>query len=115
MAFHRLQQTSDDDVQKIHLNNGQTTVVVDDKDIVFINAEHVYINVHIDNKEKVVIRQSLSDMVALLDSEKFIQPHRSYLVNIHHIIAYDSHQLQVKNEVIPISRSRKEDVLKRLK
>lgn len=58
--------------------------------------------------------QSLKSIEESLPSNKFIRVHRSYIVPIHKIKSLDGNQVQIGTKLIPIGRSYKEDVLKRV-
>ncbi|MDW3646375.1 MAG: LytTR family DNA-binding domain-containing protein [Bacteroidia bacterium] len=84
-------------------------------DILFIKASHVYIEIICTDGRKELIRKSLRSMKSKILSENFLQCHRSYIVNINQVDSWNSKQLYMQDYEIPISRSKKKDLLKRLK
>ena len=94
----------------IKINEGSQSYMIPEDSIIFINAEHVYINIH--TKDKVyILRRSLSEIILELTDSKFIQCHRSYVINKEKVTGYDAGFIFIQNEKIPISRSRRKEVL----
>jgi hypothetical protein len=66
--------------------------------------------------QNILVRQSLKQLMNQLGKKKFIQIHRSYLVNKEHIIEYKrkgrNHwlQLELRNNALPVSRRRQGEV-----
>ena len=58
--------------------------------------------------------QSLKSIEESLPSDKFIRVHRSYIVPIDKIKTLDGNQVQIGDKLIPIGRSYKEEVMKRV-
>lgn len=97
--------------KKIHINDGTNSFVIKEKDINYISSEHVYINIVIENHPTIIIRQSLSSFAKRLDPNKFIQCHRSFVVNTSKLTGWDGNLLRINDIEIPLSRSKKVEVL----
>jgi len=61
-----------------------------------------------------VQRGSLKEVLELLPSEKFIQTHRSFVVNIEAINYRDNQQLLIQDTAIPMSRNRRKEVISKI-
>ncbi|MCM4155644.1 LytTR family DNA-binding domain-containing protein [Gramella sp. AN32] len=61
-----------------------------------------------------VTRETISSIETKLPSTKFLRIHRSFIIAIDRIESYSSEEVIIQNKSIPISRSFKEEVLKRL-
>ena len=63
-----------------------------------------------------LVRMSLREIMNLLNSSKFIQTHRSFIVNMDKIKSVDleDYMIVLENMQIPISRREREVVLDRL-
>ncbi|PZX51971.1 LytR/AlgR family response regulator transcription factor [Algoriphagus chordae] len=86
---------------------------VDFSEILFIESFADYIKIHL--KDRVlVVRESISNFEKKLPESQFIRFHRSYIGNIAAIDSYTHEYLQIGKEALTISRSYKEEVLKRL-
>jgi len=79
-------------------------------DILYIEAMLNYINIITINKKHVVY-SSLKAIENNLPQNKFLRIHKSYLAAINHINTIDSHQIQVTEYKLPVSRSNRQAVL----
>jgi len=87
------------------------------EDILYIKSEHVYANVYLkENKRPLLVRKSLKLLKEELPQKQFVQPHRSYLVNIDCISSWDKNSITVETATtIAISRNNKDAILTILK
>lgn len=61
--------------------------------------------------QKLIIRYKLSDLAKQLTDYGFLQPHRSYLVNIRYVFSIENTELVLDNGTrIPLSRKRVKEV-----
>jgi len=70
---------------KLLVKSQQRLLLVDGEDLVFASIQDGLISVTARDTEGTSNYRTLEEMNAALDSESFWRPHRSYLVNIHHI------------------------------
>jgi two-component system, LytTR family, response regulator len=70
---------------KILVKSQQRLLLVDAEDLIFASIEDGLISVAAKELEGTSNYRTLEELHAALDSESFWRPHRSYLVNIHHI------------------------------
>ena len=84
-------------------------VIIDD--IVYISSLQNYVQVHLVDKRSIVVHKTLKSMQEMLPEEKFIQPHRSYLVQKRYIRAIDGLTAMVHDTPLPIARERKQMLL----
>ena len=70
---------------KVLVRSQQRLLLVDAEDLVFASIEGGLISVTARDVEGLSNYRTLEELHAALDSESFWRPHRSYLVNIHHI------------------------------
>ena len=94
------------------------------EDVEFIEPEHIiycasdsnYTIVHLSDNRKKLISRTLKDIETLLKPHRFFRIHASYLINLQHIKKYvktdGGYLIMSNNERLPVSRSRKEDLLK---
>lgn len=64
--------------------------------------------------KRIIVLQSLKSIEETLPSDQFIRVHRSYIVPIRKIKTLEGNQVQIGEKLIPIGRSYKEEVLKRV-
>jgi DNA-binding LytR/AlgR family response regulator len=65
---------------------------------------------------KYSLRSSISGLIRTLSKDNFLQTHRAYIINEDHINAINEadHSVEINGESIPIGRSFKQEVYKRL-
>jgi DNA-binding LytR/AlgR family response regulator len=82
-------------------------------DIMYIEGLKEYVSYYTREK-RIIVLQSLKSIEESLPPDRFIRVHRSYIVPIDRIKSLDGNQVQIGDKLIPIGRSYKEDVLKRV-
>lgn len=104
------------DFENVYIrNNGKLIKVAVDK-IRFVKSEGNYNVVHC-NFRKFVVRTALKSLLRDINSHNIIQVHKSYLINLKMIdsISISKNQLVISDQIIPIGRSFKEDLLSKIK
>lgn len=95
----------------LHADHKIYKVALDD--IQYIEGLKEYVSYYTPGK-RIIVLQSLKSIEESLPSDKFIRVHRSYIVPIDKIKTLDGNQVQIGDKLIPIGRSYKEDVMKRV-
>lgn len=81
------------------------------KDIMYIKADNVYLEVY--TKEQMfLVRSPLKDYLEKLPSNSFFRSHKSYIINVEHVMAVNSKDVLIGEELIPISKDFKDFILK---
>lgn len=83
------------------------------EDILYIESISDYIKINLKSKS-VITRETITNIEAKLPKSEFIRTHRSFLVAISAIESFTSEFIEISDHQIPISRSYKDDVLRRL-
>lgn len=109
------QAKGENNVEKLHINDGTESHIIDPKDILYISSEHVYIKIFTLDNKSLLVRKSLSQIMDELDEDYFIQCHRGYIINLQHVNSYNTNHVVIHNKEIPLSRSRKYEVQNKLK
>jgi two-component system response regulator LytT len=78
-------KASSNQPSKILVRSQQRMLLVDAEDLIFASIEGGLISVTAKDLEGSSNYRTLEELHATLDSDSFWRPHRSYLVNIHHI------------------------------
>ena len=99
---------------KISVFDGRNNHRVNTDNIIYIKADHVYIELFLNNSQNILARNTLSDFYVELDNSVFIMPHRSFIVNKNYINSWDQSNIYLSNITIPISRSRRKEIIERL-
>ena len=113
IAMHNHLAVSNE-TKTISLNQGNAIFNIPINDIEYLQSDHIYVRVHLVNGDQIIHRSPLKELLDLLPKSQFIQSHRSFAVNINHIIRWDYQYLHLKQSTIPISRSRKKIVVEQL-
>ncbi|MCB0631762.1 MAG: LytTR family transcriptional regulator DNA-binding domain-containing protein [Lewinella sp.] len=79
--------------------------------ILYLQSDHVYVQIHTTEGDKVLHRSSLTEILRHLPPMRFVQTHRSFAVNIHKLSHWDDRYVYVQEQAIPLSRSRRRKVL----
>jgi DNA-binding LytR/AlgR family response regulator len=82
-------------------------------DILFAEALGNYVAFYTADR-KIVTHSTLKAVQDKLPPRQFLQPHKSYLVNINHISAIEGNILHVGKYEVPISKYQKEEVLEKI-
>lgn len=79
-------------------------------DITYIKSDGNYIEIH--DGQKRVLKETLKNILSKLDDSRFIQVHRSYVINIEKIDKIGSAMVFLGGVEIPLSKNKKDDLLK---
>lgn len=82
-------------------------------EILYVESLSDYVKLHLETKT-IITRETISNIEAKLPVNKFIRTHRSFIVSLKNISSYTNEYVEVANKAISISRSYKEQVLKKL-
>lgn len=105
--------SSPDKAEFLFVRQDRKMEKIDFLDILFVESYSDYIKIHLKDRI-VVVRESLSNFENKLPESQFIRFHRSFIGNISAIDSYTHEFLEIGGKALTISRSYKEDVLKRL-
>jgi DNA-binding LytR/AlgR family response regulator len=79
------------------------TVPLKEENIIMLKAEGLYTRIYLLERQYVV-RDILKDVTAKLPESKFIRVHKSFIVNLAHVIGFNSKEVAVLNHKVPIRR-----------
>ncbi|EAZ80792.1 LytR/AlgR family response regulator transcription factor [Algoriphagus machipongonensis] len=82
-------------------------------EILYVESYSDYLKIHLKDRF-LIVRESISKFESKLPQANFIRFHRSYIGNIAAISSYTHEYLEIGQKTLTISRSYKEEVLKRL-
>lgn len=82
-------------------------------EILFIEAMENYIAIYMPDR-KVITHLTLKAVLERLPADKFVQPHKSYLVAIDKITAIEGNTLNIGHFQVPVSKYQKEDVMQKI-
>ncbi|MEI6190560.1 MAG: LytTR family DNA-binding domain-containing protein [Chitinophagia bacterium] len=82
-------------------------------DILFIEAKENYAAIYLPGK-KHITHSTLKALSEQLPAADFIQPHKSYIVNINAIQSIEGNILHLSTYQVPVSKYQKEEVMERI-
>ena len=80
--------------------------------LLFVKSDHVYLELHLKDKQKHLIRKSMSEFESEMPKQ-FYRVHRSFLVNLDHLSGVNSRFIIIAGEEIPIGQSYRDELLRK--
>jgi len=80
------------------------------EDIKYIEGLDDYIQIHLENKTKIVARFSMKNIISKLPENLFIRVHRSFIVPIKKVKTIQNKSILIDEVSIPIGDTFREDV-----
>jgi len=102
-------QTVDD----FYVNINKRLIKIDIQSIYLVEAKGDYIYLKTDNKNYTV-HSTLKKIEEKLPDHMFLKIHRSYIININKIIDIEDNSVLIEKDVVPVSRSNRPELMKRL-
>jgi DNA-binding LytR/AlgR family response regulator len=103
-------ETSSND---LYVNIDRRLIKIDIPSIYLIEAKGDYIQVKTENKNYTV-HSTLKKIEEKLPDHLFLKVHRSFIINLKKIIDIEDNSVLIKKDVIPVSRSNRPELMKRL-
>ena len=96
-----------------YVNIDRRLIKIDLHSIYMIEAKGDYINIRTEEKNYIV-HSTLKKIEEKLPDSLFLKVHRSYIINVKKIIDIEDNSVLIKKDMVPISRSKKSDLMKHL-
>jgi two-component system response regulator LytT len=97
----------------LYINIDRRFIKIDFLSIYLIQAKGDYILIKTDDKNYTV-HSTLKKIEDKLPSSLFLKVHRSYIINVKKMIDIEGNRVLIKKELIPVSRSNRSQLKKRL-
>jgi DNA-binding LytR/AlgR family response regulator len=108
-----LAEERQDSPQTFFIKSGYEYIKIAAADIIFIKSDADYTEVYLPGK-KYLSSDALRQWLEKLDKDRFIQVHKSYVVNVSRISKVSGNRIFLaEDQVVPIGRAYKEDFVKR--
>ena len=98
---------------ELYVNIDRRLIKINFKSIYLIEAKGDYIYIKTDAKNYTV-HSTMKKIETKLPSDQFLKIHRSFIININEIIDIEDNSVLIRKDVIPISRSNRSELMKRL-
>jgi DNA-binding LytR/AlgR family response regulator len=109
-AYDFFNSNQQDDKNYMFVKTDSKLEKVNFGEILFVEAMENYVGIYL-NEKKLVIHSTLKSLQEKLPQQHFIQPHKSWLVNLNHIQSIEGNILHVGDYQVPISKYQKEEVM----
>ncbi|MGK0412269.1 MAG: two-component system response regulator LytT [Polaribacter sp.] len=96
-----------------YVNIDRRLVKIDLVGIYLVKAEGDYIQIKTETGNYMV-HSTLKKIEEKLPDSLFLKVHRSYVINVKKIVDIEDNSIVIKSEVIPVSRSQRSELMKRL-
>ena len=106
LEYVRTKQNADTSCIMMKVENANQRILL--RDVMYIEVQGHYVNIHLSEGRITTIKTSFCDIVKQMNAEResLIQTHRSYAVNLYHIVKIGRTECHLVNgEVIPVSKS----------
>ena len=110
---HKIKQVSSEQNDSILVKVKRKMVKINFNDILFIESKKDYVCIKVADKE-IHTKILTKDMEKQLPEEKFLRIHRSFIVSLKKITAVSPNTVEIENFEIPIGRSYKSLVMKKM-
>lgn len=97
----------------LYVNIDRRLIKINIPDICLIEAKGDYIKIKTESSNHLV-HSTLKKIESKLPQEMFLKVHRSYVINIQKIVDIEDNSVLIKKDVIPVSRSNRAELMKRL-
>jgi two-component system response regulator LytT len=96
-----------------YINIDRRLIKIDLPSIYLIEAKGDYIKIKTENKDYLV-HSTMKKIEEKLPRSLFLKIHRSFIINIKKIIDIEDNSVLIQKDVIPVSRSKRPELMKRL-
>jgi DNA-binding LytR/AlgR family response regulator len=104
---HKLQGGNQNLEEAIFVKDGSTMRKLQKHDILRIEADRVYVNVHT-RYRSYLLRRSIAQMLDELNDPRFVQIHRSHVVNVNHVDEMKKDEITLQGIQLPVSKGNRQ-------
>lgn len=99
--------------QRLLVPTFQTLELIDINDIIMIKAYENYSRLQLSNNRQITSTQSFGKYATMLEQSHFFQCHKSFVINLNHVVRYyKSGEVEMVEGVkIPVARRRKDEFI----
>lgn len=99
--------------EDLYINIDKRLIKIDIPTITVIEAKGDYIHLKTD-KNSYIVHSSLKKIHEKLPKTLFLKVHRSFIINIKKIVGIEDNTVLINNDIIPVSRSSRAELMNRL-
>ena len=97
----------------MYVNIDRRLIKIDIPSIYLVEAKGDYINVKT-SEQNYTVHSTLKKIEEKLPDHLFLKVHRSYIINVKEIIDIEDNSVLIKKDLVPVSRSNRPELMKRL-
>ena len=105
--------TESNEVTELYVNVDRRLIKINFNDINVIEAKGDYIRIKTED-QSIVVHSTLKKIEDKLPDTIFLKVHRSYIINLSKIVDIEDNSVLIKRDIIPVSRSNRSELMKRL-
>lgn len=114
LNYNKNQKKKEEEVKNdFYVNIDRRLIKIDLPSIYLIKANGDYIHIKTETKNYTV-HSTLKKIEEKLPESLFLKVHRSYIINVKKIIDIEDNSVLIKKDVVPVSRSNRPELMKRL-
>jgi DNA-binding LytR/AlgR family response regulator len=100
--------------QQVFVKNGNQSISLSPAEITHLEAANKYVTIYLSTAKKHLVRGTLNEVTDQLPLNSLVQVHKSFVVNLQHIKALKYDELLINGSIIPVGRTYREELKKRL-
>ncbi|WP_375239177.1 LytR/AlgR family response regulator transcription factor [Aurantibacter sp.] len=109
----KVEETNKEEVKDLYVNIDRRLIKINIPSIYLIEAKGDYIQVKTES-QNYTVHSTLKKIEEKLPDDLFLKIHRSYIINLKKIIDIEDNSVLIKKDVVPVSRSNRPELMKRL-
>lgn len=106
-------QNESNQKKELYVNVDRRFVKINLSDINVVEAKGDYIRIKMDDKNHIV-HSTLKKIEEKLPDDIFLKVHRSFIINLSKIVDIEDNSVLINQDVIPVSRSNRKELMERL-
>ena len=105
--------TPQDNSKEFYVNINRRLIKIEFNSVTIVEAKGDYIQIKTDNKNYIV-HSTLKKIEDKLPKDSFLKVHRSFIINTEKIVDIMDNSVVINQDVIPVSRANRPELMKRL-
>lgn len=100
--------------KEIFVNVDRRLTRINTANIALVEAKGDYVLIKMDDNKQHIVRSTIKNIAQRLDPKQFAKVHRSFVINVSKIVDIEDSGILINNQVVPISRNYKQELMARL-
>jgi len=100
--------------KEIFVNVDRRLTRITTENIALVEAKGDYVLIKMDDNKQHIVRSTIKNIERRLSPKQFAKVHRSFVINVSKIVDIEDSGILINNQVVPISRNYKADLMGRL-